>query len=43
MAICNNSVQADFVQVGSLELQHLVDAGPVDLVCGVLDFSRGIV
>ena len=36
MAVCNDSVKADLVKIGSLELQHLVDASPVDLVCCVL-------
>lgn len=37
MAISNDSVKADLVKVGSLELQHLVNTSPVDTVCGLSD------
>lgn len=33
MAVCNNSVKTDLVQVRCLELQHLVNASSVNLVC----------
>ncbi len=32
MAICNDSIQADLVQVRRLQLQHLVDPFSVDLI-----------
>ena len=37
MAVCNNSVQPNLVQVGRLKLQHLVNTSPVDLVGSLLD------
>lgn len=37
VAVGNDSVKTDFVQVGGLELQHLVDTGPVDRVGGIGD------
>ena len=38
MAVGDDSVQADFVQVWCLELQHLVDALSIDLVRCIADF-----
>lgn len=37
MAVGNDSVKTDFVQVGGLELQHLEDTSTVDRVCSLLD------
>lgn len=38
MPICDCSVQADLVKVWCLELEHLVDAFSIDLVCRSADF-----
>lgn len=43
VSVCNNSVQANLVEVGGLELQHLVDSRPVDLVCSVPNLLRSTV
>ena len=32
MAVGNNTVETDLVEVGRLELQHLVDTSTVDLI-----------
>ena len=37
MAVGNDTVKTNLVEVWSLELQHLVDAGTVDGVSGLLD------
>jgi hypothetical protein len=37
VTIRNDTVQANLVEVGSLELQHLVDARAVDLIRSLLD------
>jgi hypothetical protein len=43
VAVGNDSVQADLVKVGCLELQHLVDAGTVDGISGFPDLLGRIV
>lgn len=35
MAVGNDTVKTDLVQVGCLKLQHLVDASAVDLIRGL--------
>lgn len=37
MAVCNNSVKTNLVQVRCLKLQHLVNASSVNLVCCLSD------
>lgn len=43
MAVSNNSVQTNLVQVGRLQLQHFVNPVPVNLVRSVPDFLRAVV
>lgn len=43
VTIGNDTVQADLVKVGSLKLQHLVDARAVDLVRSLADIIACIV
>ena len=40
MAVGNDSVKSNLVEVRGLKLQHLVNASAVDLVCGITDFLR---
>ena len=40
MAICNDSIQSDLVQVRRLQLQHLVDALPVNIIRGLDQLLR---
>ena len=37
VAVCNNTVETDLMKVRGLELKHLVDTSPVDLVGSILD------
>ena len=37
MAVCDDTVQTNLVEIRRLELQHLVDAGAVDLIRGLAD------
>ena len=37
VAVGDDSVESDLVQVGGLELEHLVDASPVDRICSFGD------
>lgn len=43
VTISNDTVEADFVQVWSFQLQHLVDASSVDLVTGLGDLLGSII
>jgi hypothetical protein len=43
VTIGNDTVQADLVKVGSLKLQHLVDARAVDLVRSLADIIGCII
>ncbi len=43
VAICNHSVQADFVQVRGFQLQHLVNAIAVDGIGGFADLLGGFI
>lgn len=38
MAISNDSVQAKFMEIGGLQLEHFVDATPIDGICSVPHF-----
>jgi hypothetical protein len=38
VTVGNDSVEADLMEVGRLQLQHLEDSRTVDLVCGPLEF-----
>lgn len=38
MAICNDSIESNLVEIGRLQLQHLMDAFSIDLVRCVADF-----
>lgn len=40
MAICDDSVKTNLVQVGGLKLQHLVDTSPVDRIGGIGNLLR---
>lgn len=39
MSICDDSIETDLVEVGCLELQHLVDTSSVDLVSSLLNLG----
>ena len=43
VAVSDDTVETDLVEVRSLQLQHLVDAGAVDLVRSLADLLGGIV
>lgn len=43
MAVGDDSVKTDLVQVRSLELEHLVNAAAVDLVGSITDLLRGTI
>ena len=43
VAVGNDTVETDLVEVGRLELQHLVDARAIDLVRGLADVISCIV
>jgi len=43
VAVCDNAVETDLVQVGGLELQHLEDTSAVDLVRSLTNLWLGIV
>lgn len=43
MAVCNDTVETDLVKVRGLEVQHLVDTSPVDLVGSILDLLLGTI
>ncbi len=43
VAVCNDSIQPDFVKVRGLQLEHLVDTLPVDFVSSRTHFLRGAV
>ena len=40
MAIGNDSIQSNLMEVRGLQLQHFEDASTVDLVCGLSDLLR---
>ena len=40
MTVCNNSVQSNLMQVGCLQLQHLVNTFHIDFIGGVTDLLR---
>ena len=43
MTIGDNSVQPDFMQIGSLQLQHLIDAFSIDFICSFADLLRSAI
>lgn len=43
MTVCDDTVETDLVKVRGLELQHLVDTSPVDLVGSILDLLLGTI
>lgn len=43
MAICDDSIESDLVEIGRLQLQHLMDAFSIDLVRCVADFIRSAI
>lgn len=43
MTICDDSIKANLMEIGSFELQHLMDASSVDSISSSFDFSRSIV
>lgn len=43
MAVSDNSIQSNLVQIGCLKFQHLVDAFSVDLVRCSADFVRSAI
>lgn len=40
MAVGNDTIQHDLMQVGRLKLQHLIDARPTDHICRTSDLLR---
>lgn len=43
VTVRDNTIQADLMKVRSLELQHLVDTGAIDLVCSLANLISCIV
>lgn len=43
VAVSDDTVKTDLVEIGSLKLQHLVDTVAAELVCGLLDISGSTV
>jgi hypothetical protein len=43
VTVGNDTVETDLVKVGGLELEHLVDTSPVDLVGSLLDLLLGTI